>query len=182
VVDVDGDKGQGIMTRLQDYAPTVIAWPSLTFPATIEALGRKGWKHETGKKMPFSVNKDFIMTATAVHLNGKHLSGSPARPYHSLDRNITQASDYVRLFNEILDIESDISLSHLFDIGSLCHQDGKKVRVFVTLGPVPTNILQRLADRVIYVGGSGSEVDATDRDPLEVADEAADKAQQFLGN
>ena len=176
-----GQKGQQIIDLLKPYEPYIVAWPADTFHLTIKALASQGWHHETRRQRPFAANKDFIMVAVTKHLKGKHLSGSPTQAYHTLNRNIEVDGDYNRLFNQILDIEPSISLCQVFDIGALCHNDGKQKKVFLTFGAPPTNILQRLADRVITVGEEGAEVVTSERTPEDVTKEVVTKVREFLG-
>lgn len=182
VIDTDRAAGEQISQELKDDGGLMIAWPAITFAATVKSLSLQGWAHETDRTMPFAIAKDFLVFAASKHLGTtKRLSGSPTRPYHTLNRTVSSEADYERLFNDLLDIEPDISLSNLFGIGENCHSDGKRYYVYVTLGNVPTNILHRLADRVITVGGAGSSVVVAGRDPAEVAEEVATKAEEALG-
>ena len=77
---------------------------------------------------------------------------------NSINRRVESGDDYVRIFNDVLCGESTIALSHLFSIAEKCYGERENVKVFVTVGQIPQNILQRLAERVITVGGAGSDV------------------------
>jgi hypothetical protein len=138
-------------------------WPGDTFPLTINKMALKGWSHEVNKKMPFFASIDFLTIAATHHLEetygpAKRLTGTPSRPYNTLKRKIETGDDYVRLFNDILVLEPDAALSYLFDVGKNCHEGDRRTKVYVTVGAVPTNVLQRIASRVITI----SDVAAAD--------------------
>ena len=67
-------------------------------------------------------------------------------PPHRLERKILDDSDYERVFNDLLMLETDTGLSQVFQLGEV------KVNAFVTEGPAPKNLLTRMARRVINVG------------------------------
>jgi len=151
----DKKKAQDLLKKIQEEGALVVNWISEDFPITINEMSRKGWYHEVNKSMPFIMNTDFLMVAVTHHLksygSNKTLSGTPEKPVYSINRKITNGDDYVRIFNSVLENEPGITLSHLFNIGELCHSDNSKVQSFVSIGAIPKNILQKISDRVITI-------------------------------
>lgn len=163
-----------------------VVWPAATFPITVSELGRKGWAHEVNQAFPLFMSVNFLMFAISKHLDAnfgstKRLSGNATQSYSTLNRKIECGDDYVRLFNDVLGLENDISLSYLFDIAKVCVENREKTRVFVTVGNVPIKLLQKVSDRVITVGDAGSDVVATGRDASEVATDAIQLVASLLG-
>jgi hypothetical protein len=166
----------------------VVPWPSDSYPLTVAELGGRGWGHEVNKPMPFFVSLNFLHFAITKHLTKAlgltaSLSGQPTAPYSVLDRKVQSGDDHARLFNDVLSLETDVALSRLFSIGDLCHMEGKKqFRVFVSTGKnIPTKLLQRIAGRVITVGGAGSDIVAEGRPIDEVIQDTIDLTASFLG-
>lgn len=151
-----------VITAFKELGAHEVKWLASTFPATVSVLATQGWRHEVNKPMPFFVNPDFLNYALSQHIKGfgfnKSLTGQSANAMSAINRQVTSVNDYVRIFNDLIINESDIALSHLLSIGELCHGEHDKIKVFVSADGVPKNILQRLADRVITIGGAGSDV------------------------
>jgi hypothetical protein len=186
VVDVAGADGDSILASFVEREARVVDWPAKLFPVTVSKLASSGWSHEVNKPYPTIVGRDFLTFAVCRHLNDTlgsniKLSGQPMQPYHTLNRKIESGDDYVRLFNDVLALEPDFSLSHMFDIAKLCVQDIRKSQVFVTRGPAPIKVLQRIAGRVITVGGEGSDVVAAGRPVEATADEAIELVASAIG-
>ena len=152
-----------------------IKWIADTFPMTVVSLATRGWSHEVNKQMPFFMNPDFLNVAASAHVKqyglNKNLTGISANSMSNIDRKITSGDDYVRIFNDVLCNESTMALSHLFSIAEQCYGERENIKVFVTAGQIPQNILQRLAERVITIGGTGSDIqfpETVDEESLEV--------------
>lgn len=163
-----------------------VVWPASTFPVTVNELGKRGWAHEVNQPFPLFMSVNFLMFAISKHLDAnlgstKRLSGNATQSYSTLDRKIERDNDYARLFNDVIGLENDISLSYLFDIAKICYENREKTRVFVTTGDVPIKLLQKISDRVITIGDAGSDVVVTGRDVSEVAMEAIQLVAGLLG-
>ena len=142
VVNLPKEKARPIVQEFKEMGAHEVKWIADTFPLTINDLARHGWAHEVNQPMPFKVNQDFLFVAMTKHIKqyglNKTLSGTPERPVSSLNRTVNSGDDYVRLFNDVLSSEPAIHLSHLFDVGEMCHQDGSSVKIFISF---VTNLL-----------------------------------------
>lgn len=142
-----------------------ITWLSKDFPITINEMSGRGWAHEVNKPMPFFANTDFLMVAITNHLKkygpNKTLSGTPNKPISSLNRVVKTGDDYVRIFNEVLANEPEVTLSHIFNVGELCYNERDNKKIFVSVGPVELKVLQKISDRVITIEANvdGLEID-----------------------
>jgi hypothetical protein len=155
VINLPKEKAQKVADEIAMGGAHKVEWISNDFPITVNELARKGWSHEVDKKMPFKSSPDFLMVAASNHIKksgqNKSLSGTPDVPVFKLNRTVSTGGDYVRIFDEILENEPAISLSHLFSVGELCHLANNKKQTFVSVGPVSEKALQKISDRVITV-------------------------------
>jgi len=166
VVNLPKDSAKIITAAFSALGAHEIKWLSNSFINTIQGLSKRGWASEVSKERPFIVNQDFMNVAITAHLKNygenKTMSGTPDKPWSAINRNITCDEDYARIFDEVMAGEPDITLSHIFSIGELCHRNGEEqVKTFVTIGPVAKKALQKVSDRVITIGGASDDVDLT---------------------
>lgn len=141
----------GAEARVQD-------WPANTYPKALYEYRNKGYAHALPAKGPFVLETQLLIRSAAEHVKAtlgptSYLGGSVSQPTNRIDRKVEKDEDLVTIFNDLLSLEDPISLSQIFQIAEKCHRDDIKVsRVWVTNGPVPKNLLTRIADRVITIG------------------------------
>jgi len=132
-------------------------WPAQSYPKALYEYRNKGYAHAlpTGK---FTLDTQLLVRSAAEHIKTvlgptSYLGGSVSQPTNRLDRTVEKDDDLVTIFNDLLSLEDPISLSQIFQVAEKCHRDDIKIsRVWVTNGPVPKNLLTRIADRVITIG------------------------------
>ena len=185
MVNIDRENDSLVLDAFKECNARHIEWKASTFPITINKLSSKGWKHITEQPYPFMIDHNFIPIAINAHLQSsygrsKSLSGTPTSPVKNLNRRINSGDDYVRLFNDVMNNEPDISLSKLFDIAENCFYNNTKFKVFITEGNVPKKLLQRIADCVITIGGEGSDI-VFDGNIEETIDLSTKKVANILG-
>ena len=166
VINLPKDDSKLIVDAFTELGALNVKWPASEFPVTVQEMAKRGWFSEVNQSRPFFISVDFLNVAVTQHLKkfgeNKTLSGTPDVPSSQLNRKINDDVDYVRLFNDIMDSETDVSLSHIFSIGEICHATGyEQVKTFVSAGPVATKALQKVSDRVITIGYEGSDLDLT---------------------
>ena len=72
---------------------------------------------------------------------------------HRVGLKIHSESDYGRIFNTILSQQPPVTLSQLFKIWELCHdEDGKRYSMFVTQTPVVPQVVGKLSEKVVTIG------------------------------
>lgn len=162
-----------------------VSWPGATFKDTVAELGKRGYAHEVRKDMPYQMSVRFLEVAIAKHIkealgSNKMLSGAPSQPMHVVNRTVKTEADFERIFNEVIQLEDSITLSHLFDVGSRCFGESTKYKVFYTVGDVPRNVLQRISDSVIVVG-EGGEIPTEGKKPVEVITALDSMLMKVLG-
>jgi len=140
-----------------------VAWGAETFPLTVDAMSRKGWHHIVNQKMPYVTDLNFLQVAINSHIQytygtTKYLSGAQILTIKNLNKKIETGDDYVRLYNDVMAIEPDINMSKLFDIAENCKYNKKTYKVFFSCGNIPKNILQKVSNSVITIGGEGSDI------------------------
>ena len=184
-VDLDKSTATPIIDAFKELGAHTVFWMANTFPVTISLLGSRGWGHEVNKTMPFFANQDFLNFAVAHHIKGlglnKNLTGQSANVMSSINRRVESTDDYARIFNDLLISESDIALSRLLSIGELCYGEREKVKVFISINDVPKNILQRLSDRVITIGGEGSDLLLPQQITQDSVDDIVSQVASILG-
>jgi hypothetical protein len=166
IVNLPKEDAKPIVQAFTDLGALYIKWPSGEFPETVREMAKRGWFEEVNQARPFFISADFLNVAVTQHLKkfgeNKTLSGTPEVPIGRLNRKIVDDADYARLFNEIMDSETEVSLSHIFSIGEICHTAGaEQVKTFISVGPVATKALQKVSERVITVGYEGCDLDLT---------------------
>lgn len=173
VLVTSGDEGaSAALDFLHQNGALQVQWPGATFKDTVTELGKRGYAHEVSKDMPYQMSVRFLEVAVAKHIkeslgSNKMLSGAPSQPMHVVNRSVQTDADFERIFNEVIQLEDSIALSHLFDVGSRCFGESTKYKVFYTVGDVPRNVLQRISDSVIVVG-DGGEIATAEKKPKEV--------------
>ena len=172
VVDLPKDVAKTLIEEFKAAGAHEMRLIADSFPLTVNEMAGKGWAHEVHKPMPFNANPDFVFFSIAHHIKklglNKTLSGTPEKPISTLNRRIESGDDYVRLFNDVMSNEPPITLSHIFGIGELCHQDGSSIKTFISCGPAPIKVLQKVSDRVITVGAGkdGLIVEGCDKEDV----------------
>ncbi|CAB5220842.1 hypothetical protein UFOVP244_44 [uncultured Caudovirales phage] len=126
-------------------------WPSKSFVDTIHELGRKGWSHLTGQPKPFNIDPGFLGVAAARHVKnvfGENavLPGTQEQTYaQGVNRRIEKDRDYEALFNDVLALEQDVSLSHLFGLAT------PKSSVYVSDATTRKDIVNRITNNTLTV-------------------------------
>jgi hypothetical protein len=143
----------------------IVEWPAKTFIKTLENLKSKGWTHEFEKDSVGRVilSPQMLNIAFVEHLRTLNdqamISNTVSKPIHYINREIKTDADYERIFNEMMEVFDPISLSMAFNIGKLCHLDGQRqVKVFVSNGPIPKQILTKLAENIVTIKPEGGVV------------------------
>lgn len=146
------EKHEKLAHALAEDGAVEINWPSHSFGDTVKGMSSQGWKHVVSKPLPMSLDVNFISVAAARHLKATFgpntmLTGSQNRPYQqALNRNIATEDDYRRLFDEILSLEGDVELSHMFGMAS------RQSQVYLSQAPVPASVINKLTRNVLTVG------------------------------
>jgi len=137
------------------------AWPANSYPKTLYSYRNKGYAHALPKGK-FTLDVALLQRSASEHVKmvlgpTSMLAGSVTLPHNRVNRSVTQDSDLVTIFNDILSLEDPIAMSQIFQVAELCHRDDvKQSKVWVTIGPAPKGLLTRIADRVITVGDEPS--------------------------
>ncbi len=172
VIVKQGPHQAAIIEAFQQAGSYLQDWPSFTFINTIKKMANAGWKHVVGQKKPYTVSIPFCCAASAAHIKAclginRLLSGHPIRPYSTgLNRKITTDEDYASLFDQMLSLEDDLTLSQLFGVGERCHYPETKVYVYCTPEPANESIIKRISEQVVVVKGKAPAC-AEGLDPLE---------------
>lgn len=186
VINLPKDQAKIVVGKFADHGAHEVKWVANSFLETVANLSSRGWRNEIEQKMPYFASVDFLNVAFTQHVRkygeNKMTSGTPDKPWNAMNRRIESMDDYTRLFNEMLENEPDITLSHMFDIGELCHAQGfEQIKTFVTVGPVATKALQKVSDRVITIGGKSDELDLTGVADDEIGQSAIEFVARQLG-
>lgn len=186
IVNLPADQAKEIVKAFDEHGALSVKWPDREFLNTVAGMGSQGWREEVTKERPFFVSVDFMKVAVKKHLTvfgaNKSLSGTPDSSWSRMNRKIETDEDYVRLFNDIMSAEPDVLLSHLFSIGELCHQAGREqVKTFITVGPAPLKVLQKVSDNVITVGDSTCDINVTGEEVKDKGLYAVDNVARRLG-
>jgi len=154
------DKNMEVSDNLMADGAFILQWPSQTFANTVKLMGNRGWKHITEQPFPYFVDIQFIALALSTHIKSvfgenTKLTGGETRSYsQAINRQVKSDDDFRRIFEEALGLETDISLSQVFDTAT--PKEGSKV--YVSFAPVDLSIARRLTENLIVVG---SGLDAT---------------------
>lgn len=146
------DKYEKLAQALAEDGGIEINWPSHSFGNTVHSMAAQGWKHIVDRPLPMHLDLNFVSVAAVKHLKAVFgpntmLTGSQNRPYQqALNRNITCEDDYRRLFDEILSLEGDTELSHIFGMA------GRTSQVYLSQAPVPAAVVNKLSRNVLTVG------------------------------
>jgi hypothetical protein len=133
-------------------------WPAATFKDTVMKYANKGWKHIFPKNPgeQYVLPSQFVMMAIADHVRetlGPTSIVSFNFPVHRLDRRIRTDVDFVRIFDEVFETQSDIVIAQAFQIAEYCYREGaQNTHVWFTQAPCQKNILTRISERVITIG------------------------------
>lgn len=91
-------------------------WPAAKFMEILGAYARKGYHEVLNQEMPFFLDQSLATRAIIDTL--KTFNPYPgldnAVSYSAVDRRIAGDSDYPRIFNDVLKLNDDISLSQIF--------------------------------------------------------------------
>lgn len=165
---------------LTEAGAKVKEWPAATFGEFLLTFRNKGYASHLPKEFPYFLDPALMLRAAGEHVKNvlgptSNLSGAFSSPANRLNRKIESEADYERLFNQILDLEDPISLSQMFQIAENCHSGYNEATVFVTVGPVPKNLLTKVANKVITIGDDADNDIVTEEAKLEELEQLATK-------
>ncbi|MEM4380504.1 MAG: hypothetical protein QXL01_07485, partial [Thermoplasmatales archaeon] len=135
----------------------IVQWPAKTFKDTLEELKSRGWTHifEKDSAGKIILPSQFLNIAFLEHLRKTNpvtmMSNIVTKPVHYLNREVLNDNDYERIFNDMMGIFEPQYISFVFNIGKLCHFDDKQVKVFVSEGPAPKNVLASISENLITI-------------------------------
>jgi hypothetical protein len=164
----------------------IVSWPAPYFVDTIKLLRSRGWEHEfesegSGKLV---LSPQFLNYAFTYHLKtiNPHtlITNDVERPVNTINREVVSEKDYERMFNEMMEIFSPISLSMTFNIGQLCHGNDKQVKVFVSEGEIPDLSIRKLADNVIRIKKEGGDISTKSQKTEEIIDNIVTLIQKII--
>lgn len=157
-------KSETLMDWFKERKTCVVEWPGKTFYKAFDNLKSKGWAESFKKDSAGVLNLDPQVVSLAFfdHLKAMNpksvLDGITSKPIHHLNRQIISHDDYERLFNDLVQIHNEKIISFAFNIGELCHFNENKIKVFVTDGSAPHNIISSLADNVLTIKQDGGDI------------------------
>lgn len=144
----------------------VVPWFSLEMPAELKKLAVEGYWEQINLPMPYFLDMTLALRAV-VNLTRKHnpvaqISSRPA--YHRICSNrIENESDYVKLCNDVLRANDDITLSQVFDLAR--HEGG----IFVS-NNADIEIVRRLSEEIVTLGNDAScDINVSDLTGKELA-------------
>jgi len=169
VIVYDNSKIRTIFSWFEKKDARIQEWPTRGFKDAVLSFKKQGWHHIFPKNPEdsFVLHPQLTMMAVEKHL--KNIFGPTAviqftYPVHRIERTIASDSDYTRIFNEVLALQSPIALSQIFQIAERCHNDRPSSREILWITPAPCveNVLTVLSERVIRVGeGEGYDLDVS---------------------
>jgi hypothetical protein len=152
VVDLTEKDSAALIDRLlEEKRAHYQVWPSKSFVDTVQELGRKGWSHMTGQPKPFNMDPNFLAAAASRHAKNVFgetavLPGTQDNQYSlGVNRRVERDSDYERIFNDVLTLEQDISLSCLFGLAK------PKCPVYISDTSTGKDIVNRISTKMLTI-------------------------------
>lgn len=171
-------KSKAVLEYFRERGGRVQEWPGLKFQKYVEALKNKGFSYVWESK-PLSLPEILVNRAlndlVLEEVNPYANHSFDRRLIHRINRMVKSDSDFVRIFDELVNQQEAIVLSQLFQVAEICHDDAKtnKPQLWVTEKPCNTSAINKIADKILTIGDTASH-------DINIKNVKKDKLEEYL--